>query len=110
MAGEMLGSYVHITKEDGSVVVLEPGQAVPDWAAEIVTNPKAFADQTVETESEDESEEEESGGYADLDVEGLKSALKDRELPVSGTKPELIARLEQDDAEKEGSGSEENEE
>lgn len=37
--------------------------------------------------------------YEDLNVEQLKDMLRDRELPVSGTKPELIERLLAHDAE-----------
>ncbi len=35
--------------------------------------------------------------WADNNVEELKEALRDRDLPVSGAKDELIARLEADD-------------
>lgn len=104
MAGKVLGSYVHVTKDDGSVVILEPGQELPAWASELVTNPAAFADEaTVDPGSESGNSEE---GYAGQSVDELKTLLKDRELPVSGKKPELVARLEQDDAEKAASGSE----
>jgi len=40
--------------------------------------------------------------YSEWTVDELKEELKDRELPVSGTKPELIARLEEHDAADEG--------
>ena len=35
--------------------------------------------------------------YEDLNKEELQDELRERELPVSGTKDELIARLEEDD-------------
>jgi hypothetical protein len=37
-------------------------------------------------------------GYDALSVKQLKNELKARDLPVSGTKPELVARLQQADA------------
>jgi len=41
--------------------------------------------------------------YQELTVEQLKDELRDRDLPVSGNKDELVARLEEDDA---GQGAE----
>ncbi len=38
--------------------------------------------------------------WADKNVEELKEALRDRDLPVSGAKDELIARLEEADADR----------
>lgn len=45
----------------------------------------------------DEDLEPEGDGYEDLSNEELKALLKARGLPVSGTKDELVARLEEDD-------------
>jgi hypothetical protein len=51
-----------------------------------------------ETVTEEELEEDEEGAsYEDYTVEELKDVLRERELMVSGTKDELIARLEEDD-------------
>lgn len=36
-------------------------------------------------------------GYEAMDVDDLKEELRSRGLKVSGTKPELVARLEEDD-------------
>lgn len=36
--------------------------------------------------------------YQDLTAEELKDKLRSRDLPVSGNKDELVARLEEDDA------------
>lgn len=48
-----------------------------------------------------ESEDDGSGGgdtdYEDQSVEELKDELRRRDLPISGNKTELIARLEEDD-------------
>lgn len=95
--GRVLTKNVYLEKE-GDVVRLLAGTEVPRWAEDLITNPKAF-------ESDDETPEEESAaavpvGYAALTVEQLQVELKGRELPVSGNKPELVERLEADDAEK----------
>ncbi len=46
-------------------------------------------------------EDGEDGGdaaeYSDYTVDELKDKLRERELPVSGSKEELVARLEEDD-------------
>lgn len=54
------------------------------------------ADLVLEDEIEDEEEEEID--YVDLKVEELKAELEKRELPTDGKKPDLILRLETDDA------------
>lgn len=39
-----------------------------------------------------------TGGYEALKVDDLKAELASRDLPTSGTKPELVARLKADDS------------
>lgn len=39
-----LAGYVHVTDDDGVRHGFGPGDAVPDWAAARITNPKAWAD------------------------------------------------------------------
>jgi hypothetical protein len=56
-----------------------------DWAAQI----REARGEVVATEPE---------GYAALNVDELQDALRARDLPVSGNKAELVARLEEDDA------------
>lgn len=58
------------------------------------------ADESEDDESEDdeETEETEEVDYEDLTVEALKDLLKGRDLPVSGSKEQLINRLEEADA------------
>lgn len=41
--------------------------------------------------------EDTSGDYADKNVEELKDLLRERDLPVSGSKEQLIERLVEDD-------------
>ncbi|GIT80185.1 hypothetical protein LLS1_18540 [Leifsonia sp. LS1] len=100
MAGKILGSYVHVKDKKGDVVVLSPGQELPGWAKEQVTNPNAFRDDdAVEPESTPTSTEQQPTGYAALETAALKAELKKRELPQTGKKAELIERLEKHDAE-----------
>ena len=46
---------------------------------------------------EEEPEEEEPVDYDSMTVAMLRDLLNERELPVSGVKAELVARLEEDD-------------
>lgn len=47
----------------------------------------------------DESENDESGeGYGQLTIPELQDQLRNRGLPLSGNKQELVDRLEEDDA------------
>ena len=56
-----------------------------------------MAEETTELTDEQEMEEEikdDSTDYSSMKVADLKELLKERELPVSGTKSELIERLQ----------------
>lgn len=85
----------------GRVHVLHAGEEVPEWAT--VTNPAALV-------SDDDAEGEPGDGDApdielqdilgepvddleDKNVEELKDLLRGLDLPVSGTKEELVERL-----------------
>lgn len=57
--------------------------------------------QTPPTEQPPEVLEEETPEYAEMKVPELRSMLELRELDTSGTKAELVSRLEADDAERE---------
>ena len=59
--------------------------------------PNEMAEETTELTDEQEMEEEikdDSTDYSSMKVADLKELLKERELPVSGTKSELIERLQ----------------
>jgi uncharacterized membrane protein len=52
-----------------------------------------------EQDQEDQDQDDASGGYEDMTRDELREELQDRDLPVAGTKSELIERLEADDGE-----------
>ena len=59
--------------------------------------PNEMAEEATEVTDEQEMEEEikdDSTDYSSMKVADLKELLKERELPVSGTKSELIKRLQ----------------
>lgn len=47
----------------------------------------------------DDSDDADEEGYAAMTVDELKEELEERDLPVSGNKAELVARLDEDDVE-----------
>lgn len=54
-------------------------------------------DQDFDDEEDDEDEVDDSSDYAGWSNKRLRSELEDRDLPTSGKKSELVARLEEDD-------------
>jgi hypothetical protein len=88
-----LAAFVHVDGPDGPTV-LGPDDDVPNWAVELISNPKAWAEPPTA-----------EGGYAGMRVPDLKAELEkrnvDREedalLPVDGKKGDLVAALEADD-------------
>lgn len=109
---------VHVSNpETGDAAWFKPGDEVPDWAVDYVDegnlgDPEALdgledypaADQRSvggndENDSpvtgvpEGEGGSEASGTYGNMSNEELKDLLSERDLPVSGTKKELVNRL-----------------
>lgn len=69
-----------------------PSDEVPDSGGPAATTSTA-AVISIEFDEPDELED-----YSDWTVVALREECRDRDLPVSGTKKTLIARLEDDDA------------
>ena len=67
-------------------------QRTRDVVAATAQEQAAAADALVAPEADPEA------GWDEYTVDELKDELKARGLPVSGTKDELVARLEEDDA------------
>lgn len=77
-----------------SNVDAEPGQ--PGHVPAEGVEPTEVEESAVETV--DEGTDDEVVDYGDFTVEELRAELADRNLPVSGNKPELVKRLAEDDA------------
>ena len=126
--GKTFNAHVAVHKDPAETVWFAPGDDVPDWALDLVgdhvlegneddtedvrlTDPENEEDDpagkwstvntlppAAETTSDVDEDSDEDLTYADLSKDDLKELLEQRELPVSGNKAELIARLEEDDA------------
>lgn len=118
-------AYVSVYKDPAEHVEFAPGDDVPDWALPLVGDHVLDAREeeddvrlgdphyeedspevqfstpiTLPTNGEtvaDDVDEEPEGEYSDLTKDELKELAEERGLAVSGTKAELIARLEEDD-------------
>jgi hypothetical protein len=125
--GKKFNAHVAVHKDPAETVWFAPGDDVPEWALDLVgdhvigdaeeaedvrlTDPENEEDDdetkwstvntlppAAETTPDVDEDSDEDLGYEDLSKDDLKSLLEQRDLPVSGNKAELIARLEEDDA------------
>jgi hypothetical protein len=126
--GRVLKHDVHVVHDRNQVTVLRAGDEVPEKFAALVVNEKAFVetaeDETTATAATEVAPAgaivETTGGddttalvapYDEkLSKDALVAELTRRELPTSGNKPELIARLEADDRDKAAGGPDDTEE
>lgn len=117
-----LAGYVHVTDPDtGASAVFGPGDDVPAWAEQVITNPKAWSeeeqataavmlDKSVEYQPETEpgesrASEDGTADYEAMTVADLKSEIRARndgrdetdQLSTDGVKADLIAALVADD-------------
>lgn len=88
---EMAKITVHGGPSDENAEPGQPGYVEPA-ATEETTEELATGDAT-----EESTEAPEPVDYHDFNVTDLRAELAERGLPVSGTKDELVARLEEDD-------------
>lgn len=124
--GRQVATSVRVTDQDGRQVVLAPGDELPEWAADQVTNDAVFGEEADEPEyvtAEAASAAEGEGGdafeqYADdettvdggRDYESMRVAdlrglieqrnadrANDTKLATDGAKADLIAALQADD-------------
>ncbi|GAB1326977.1 hypothetical protein ACE1SV_13160 [Streptomyces sennicomposti] len=51
-----LALYVHVSDSQGRAVVFGPGDEVPEWAQQVITNPAAWAEAPVNRLTEPEPE------------------------------------------------------
>lgn len=118
-------AYVHVYKDPASYESFEPGDEVPDWALDKVgehtytdsdevdvrlTDPHLDPDDpetqfTTPTklppeaggQVEEEEDDEEEVDYSDLKKDELVALADERGVDSSGTKAEIIERLQADD-------------
>lgn len=74
----------------------DPAERDEEAAAQIAATADAL-DKALGGPGLDTEQEPEPGPYDGLSADELKAACKDRDLPVRGSKPELIARLTEAD-------------
>lgn len=102
MAKKTLFRSVSVTNPiTGQVEWFHPGDDLPRWAQDAITNPRAFIDPdnpTAVAVEEDESAPADRNVYANLSVDELRALAEDRGLDASGKKSELIERLSASDA------------
>ena len=114
MAKKLTDNVVVSHPETGAVTVLFAGDKLPGWAKnmvgdhaligdhEAVTTPdESGADKKGRDPEEPVGEEGEVTPYSEWTKQELQDECESRGLAKSGTKDELIARLEEDDAEEE---------
>jgi len=87
-------THVHVRNEEtGDAAWFKPGDKAPSWTEGCV-DPKHF-----EVKDEDgDVFDDEKADYSRMGKDDLVALAEDRGLDASGTKAEIIARLEENDA------------
>lgn len=97
--------HVHGAMHGHEDRVFQPGDKIPNWAVDLISNPKVFAEDTEAAELLVEAAEAQQADavewsradYSGFKVDELKALLAERNLETEGLKAELIQRLEDDD-------------
>lgn len=89
-------------RENLKVTWFYPGDKLPEWAEELVTNPKVFQAEGEETADEEAPEslvtqERIAPDYSGMNISQLDILLEERGLSTSGNKPDKIERLKAHD-------------
>lgn len=115
-----LKTSVHVVERDDKGNVTNSGTFGPDddlstkensWVEKVITNPDVWADGSDDDPDPADSDAQliqaPNGGeglegstqlnYDGMDLNGLRSELKSRDLSTSGNKPELVSRLRDSD-------------
>lgn len=93
-----LGKPGYVRLPDGSVVTSGKSYTVRHEGEHVAfTNNSGEDGREFVGVSPEDAGDDESEDYNDWKVATLREELKERELPTSGNKPELVARLEADD-------------
>ena len=96
--------------ETGEALLLVAGDEAPDWAVDVVSNPRVWGDDDDtggDTGGDDESGEADAGSVYDaFTVADLRDEIRgrnegrepDQRVSLDGNKADLVAALEADDA------------
>ncbi|MBU3995585.1 MAG: hypothetical protein KKF42_07400 [Actinobacteria bacterium] len=96
---------VNLLDPDYNLVTLHPGDEVPEWALERVTNASVLAAEPPRVEEISTGEQPATVELSELKKAELVALCETRGLPTSGNKEDLIARLEATPAvQEQGSG------
>lgn len=78
-----------------------PGDKLPEWAEDLVTNPKVFIGESEESQAEKPEEmvveETKAVNYSGMNISQLDLLLEERGLATSGNKNDKIERLKAHD-------------
>tara|TARA_B100000953_G_scaffold283120_2_gene261849 strand:+ start:1503 stop:2282 length:780 start_codon:yes stop_codon:yes gene_type:complete len=88
--------YSTMTVPELKNVLKEKGLPVNGKKSELIERLKEDSDDSEDTETEETTDVDEKIDYSGMTVPELKNVLKEKGLPVSGKKTELIERLEGD--------------
>jgi len=100
-----LRSHVHVNDDSGRTHVFGPGDQVPDWAAQKITNPKAWAQapyadpggQDETAAGQGQSPGDQTGrpaASASKDVWAAYASVLGVQIPPGATKAEITAAVE----------------
>lgn len=96
--GKTVKRSVHVSNpETGDEAWLHPGDTVPDWAKDMITNPSVFEDDD-ETELNADNFPMGNVDYDTLTIAQLDELLAERGLDGGGSKKDKAARLKEADA------------
>lgn len=101
----VVSQVVNLFDDNYKLHTLMPGDEIPEWALEKITNPEVLATEPPRVEPSDETPEKEVGqeevpqiDYSTLKKPELEALCDERGLDKTGNKPDLIARLVEHDA------------
>lgn len=97
-----LASYVHATAPNGEIVILAPGEDVPEWAVAAIRNPKAWEGGEAPEIADSKPESEEpprSGRGSGEDVWREYANGLDIEVPEGASRDDIVALVDARNAE-----------